>query len=135
MKQPIHGPRQLLALALLTPLLGCGDSPIEPVAVPGTLTLSLNTPHDDDRGLILEVSGPGTASSVQALGDYRVHARVSAGSFRAAVFGDIQDGAVLTFHVPDVGRAEEYTAVVREAAAASSELRPGAAAYTIEIGR
>lgn len=128
-------PRHLLAVALLATLTGCDKPLTEPRAEPGALTLSLTTPYDDDRGLILEVSGPRSPSVVEPLGEYRIHSRVSGDLFRVAVFGAIQDGAVLTFRVPDVGEVSEYSARVLEAADASSALRPSTAGYSVQIGR
>lgn len=126
------------ALPILLVVLGaCEKSPtIRDEPVPGVLTLSVETPYADDRGLLLEVSGPGPISQVEAVGaGRRAYSRPSGASTRAAVFGPVQDGALLRFSVPDVRRVESYTARLLEATDASSALRTELSGYALRVLR
>lgn len=135
-------PRRLApALACLAAALlaACGDAggPAAPGgAEPGVLTVSLTTPFPDDRAVLISVTGPHEASGVSAAGQgYTVHVRPSGTSFRAAVFGKISSGPLVTFTVPDVGRASAYRATVQEVVDPTSNVRPTSAGYSLAVLR
>ncbi len=125
-------------------LAACGDDrnndggvgPSEPV--PGALTLNLTTPNADDRALLISISGSAAADSMSNIlpadTSYTVLPRVENGnSARVAVFGDITDGPVLTFDVPDINDPSRYTAQVLDAADASNSLRANLTAYSLQV--
>lgn len=136
-------PRRLaLVLACLAAaaLTACGDAggPLAAPAAPkpGVLTVSLTTPFPDDRAVLISVSGPGQPGSVAEAGQgYELHVRPSGPAFRAAVFGKITSGPLLTFAVPDVNRAAAYTATIQEVVDPASNVRPSSAGYVLTITR
>jgi hypothetical protein len=110
--------------------------PVTPEPVPGELTLSLSTPHADDRALLFTLAGPGPITGVQASGfGYTVHARASGSSVRLAVFGRLANGPVVRFHVPDVEKAWLYAATLHEAADPQNALRSSMAGYALTVSR
>ena len=118
------------ALALLA-VAGCKDGPTGPT--PGELTMSLATAGTEDRAIVVSVSGPGEISAVQTANPgYTVHSRIQDGSLRAVVFGQLSSGPLVRFTVSDVGKADEYTALVLEVADATNSLRP-VASSTLSI--
>lgn len=111
-------------------------NPVTPEPVPGELTLSLSTPHADDRALLLTLTGPGPITGVQASGSgYTVHARAAESSVRLAVFGRVTNGPVVRFHVPDVEKASLYVATLQEAADPQNALRSSTAGYALTVSR
>lgn len=133
--------RLALVLACLAgaPLAACGDAggiAGPEGAEPGVLTVSLTTPFPDDRAVLVSVTGPGEVGDVAAAGEgYTVHVRPSGTTFRAAVFGKISSGPLLTFAVPDVRRASAYRATVQEVVDPSSNVRPSGAGYSLAVLR
>lgn len=126
----------LLALALVA--AACGESqgpngPPEPV--PGTLRLTLVTPSADDRAILVRVTGPEAMTDIATGTGYTLHARPTGTAFRAAAFGELAGGTLLTFHVPDVNRSAEYTATVVEVSDAANALRTDLSAYRLTIAR
>lgn len=133
------------ALALLLLLAACtGDGkkgitepppPPPEQPEPGTLTLTLATPHADDAALVLTVAGPEAITQIQAAGALRVHSRGEGTQHRVAVFGAVASGAVLRFAVPDVRRAAGYTATLVEVADTANQVRASTAGYTLSVAR
>jgi hypothetical protein len=130
----------LAGLAAVVVAAGCtdrnrGGGVTDPPA-PGVLAATLSTPNTDDRALIVELSGPGiTAVQAAAGSGHTVHSRASGSTVRAALFGDLTDGAVLRFSVPDVSRANAYTARVVEASGADNSLREDVTGYRLQLAR
>lgn len=117
---------------------GCDGGPSgPPKPVPGTLTVALVTPAADDRAILIAVSGPETVGEVAAAGTggYTVHARPAGTSFRAAVFGRLASGPLVSFTVPDVNRAASYTATVQEVVAPDNTLRASTAGYALTLSK
>jgi hypothetical protein len=135
------GRRAVLTLACLASaaLAACGDAggTLAPSAPePGTLTVVLTTPAADDRAVLVSVTGPEGAGAVADAGaGYTVHARGGGTAFRAAVFGRISSGRLVTFSVPDVSRAADYRAVVHEVVDPSSNVRPSLDGYSAAVTR
>lgn len=131
----------LVAGAAALWIAGCGNGdgtgPIAPV--PGTLTVSLTTPNADDRAIHLSIEGAAAADSVS-------NVQVSSASFTAfsrdldgnevatAVFGDLANGALVRFSVPDVNRASSYSATIVDVADASNEVRGSLSGYSLDVG-
>ena len=130
----------LATLAGATLLAGCGGDKggagitQPPAAVPGVLTLSLTTPHADDRAMMLSISGPGPITEITSSGtSYVLHSRASGTGFRVAVFGSLTSGALLRFSVPDVNKASSYQAAVLEVSDAANALRSTTAEHKLSV--
>ncbi len=123
--------------------LACGDSPAEPdntdpVPVPGVLTLSLTTPNADDKALLVSVTGAGTGDSlsnvVLANSSYSMYSRNENGrALKAAFFGNLANGALLQFNVPDVNRVASYNVAVVEAADGTNAVRTTFTGYVLTL--
>jgi hypothetical protein len=128
--------RALPALAACGLLAACGDGsgPSEPV--PGQLTVRVDVPNSD-RAMVVQVSGPGPITALQAASSNgRAFGSAGGASVRAAVFGAfLGESDVLLITVPDVNRAESYTAQVVEAADANNQLRASLAGYSARVTR
>ena len=129
----------LLAVALLGGAISCGDDPTGPGTIdpptPGTLTLSLDTPHDDDRALLVRIVGPDSMTAVQLeAAGVTMHTRgEGSDTLRIALFGALADGALLRFSVPDTRAAADYGATVLEASGPAAALRAPATGYGLTI--
>lgn len=130
------GSRWLVAttvVAALT-LAACTDDTGGTPPHPGTLTVRLITPHDDDGALTFELSGPMVETPAAADESLRLFVRaVDASTVRAAVIGTLTDGVVVTLRVPDVGAAAGYTAHVLEVADRENALRSSIAGYELVL--
>lgn len=121
--------RSLVPAALLLAACG-GDTTGPPQPTPGTLTVTLAAPAGAVPGaVVLTLTGPGAITSVAGVGgSYRVYSRALAAGdgVKAAVFGTLAPGAVLRFHVPDTGDADEYAATLVEVAGVDNAVEPTA---------
>ena len=139
MKTTTRARSAALLAAMLATSISCGDEPTGPDPVeqptPGTLTLSIDSPHDDDRALLLRVVGPDSMVAVQLeAAGLTMHARGEGNdTLRVALFGAIADGALLRFSVPDTRTAAGYSATVLEASGPAAALRTPATGYTLTI--
>lgn len=126
------------ALALVAAVLSCADDPTDPDVeeqpVPGALELVLDTPHDDDRGLLLRLSGPDSIGAVVAAEGLVAHTRSTSAVTNVAVFGEVFDGVVLSFDVPDTRRVADYAVTLIDATGPDAELRTGGG-YSFVIRR
>jgi hypothetical protein len=104
---------------------------------PGTLTLRLTTPHDDDDGAIMfELSGPPVDNATAAGASLRLLTRkVDDATIRGAVLGTLANGAVVTVHVSDVNAVAQYTARVLEVADRQDVLRDDLTGYVLVVTR
>lgn len=130
--------RVLPALAAVAVLAACesGSGPDNPV--PGQLVVRVATPNSD-RGLVVQVSGPGPITAVEAAAPGALVFSSGAGAgagVRAAAFGTFTgESDVLRITVPDVGRARSYTASVVEASDALNQVRTSVAGYRATVSR
>jgi hypothetical protein len=128
--------RAAFALAACALVAACdgGSGPSEPV--PGQLVVRVETPNID-RALVVQVSGPGPITGIQAASPGgRTFGATGGSTVRAAVFGTFQgESAVIRITVPDVNRARSYTAEVIEAADASNQLRAVLSGYNATVSK
>lgn len=129
--------RSVLLLAGAALLGTCGDSPTAPTPPePGTLVATLQGVRTGDAALIIRVRGPGAIGTVtSASAGYVLHARVAGDSARAAVFGQLANGALFRLSVPDLHRIAEYHAAVVEVSDATNALRSDVAGYALTFTR
>ena len=123
--------------------VACGDSPAapddtDPVPVPGVLTVSLTTPNVDDKALLVSVTGAATGDSlsnvVLANSSYSMYSRIENGrALKAAFFGNMANGALLRFNVPDTNRVASYNVAVVEAADSTNALRTSVTGYVLAL--
>lgn len=103
---------------------------------PGTLTLRLTTPHDDDGAIVFELSGPPVDDATAAGASLRLFTRrVNDATIRGAVLGTLANGAVVALQVPDVDAVAEYTVRVLEVADRGDALRDDLTGYVIAVTR
>src|SRR5437870_10965277 len=102
--------RWILAMvAALVAGTACSDNPTGGGARAGALTLRLTTPHADDGAMTFQVGGAQIDSATAANASLRLFTRRESGStVIGAVVGALDNGAVVTLHVPDVGAAAIY---------------------------
>ena len=114
----------VLAVSGAIGLAGCGDDGPDggtgPTPTAGTLTLNLTSPNADDRAIHILIAGSGAADSVgnvqAANASYTIHAKLENGNTaQAAVFGNLTNGALVTFSVPNVNNTSNYTISVVDA--------------------
>jgi hypothetical protein len=126
------------ALMLLL-LAACGAStptgvtptpvtPVAPAAVPGWLTISLDTPNANDGAVQLAVSGP-VIEAAEVTGGFDGLATVSATQAWIVVTGAVGDGAVARIRVPDLNKASQYSVSVQAVAARGTYALGSTAGY------
>jgi hypothetical protein len=122
-------------VAALSLAAGCSNDSTGAAAQPGTLHLTLTTPHPDDGAFSFQVSGPAFDSATVAVGSsLRLFTLAEGGAtLRGAVVGALATGAEVTLYVPDVGSAGRYTARVIEVADRQNVLRASLAGYALAI--
>ena len=108
----------LVVAAAAVVLHACGDDggPTEPRATPGFLAVRVATPAVASAGGLFRVSGP-ALDSVRAVTPYRVFASDAGTPRRVIAAGNLQDGLVFEFWVPDTGARASYSVEVLEVAA------------------
>ncbi len=117
----------IVATLLAVGMLACKDG--GPTA--GTLSVELATVNTDDGAVWVRLVGDGI-SSPEAVSGYRMLSKQStANELDAIVVGDIVQGNLLRFRVPDVDR--EYSAVVIEVARRDNTLRDPPTGYSVEV--
>ncbi len=130
-------PVAIALCALLATSLACGDddngSTGPPDPVPGTLTLTLGTPHLDDGALLLRLEGPDMTQVGLSAPDLYLRFLEDQTGVTAVLVGDVSEGDLLTFHVPDVNRVSSYSATMLEAANRSNAVRVSLAEYTLTV--
>lgn len=125
--------------AFLSTTVSCGDEdngstgPDDPV--PGTLTLSLDTPHADDGALLLRLEGPDMTQVELAAGTLYLRFLEDQAGLTAVFVGDLTSADMLTFGVPDVERVGSYSATLLEVADRANALRGSLAGYTLTVVR
>jgi len=102
-------------LWLLIPMLaGCaGDATAPPT--PGTLTIRLATPNQNDGAVVVVVSG-GPVNTVHAAGAFEVARQTDGAGTHVLVVGDLTEGPLVTIDIPDRSRANAYLATLEQVA-------------------
>ncbi len=129
----MNGSRWIFAMvAALLVAVGCSPDTTGAAARPGTLSLTLTTPHADDGATTFEVSGPPIDSAMAVNASLRLFTRrVDGSTLVGAVVGALGNGTVVTLQVPDTGVADRYTARVIEVADRQDALRASLAGYAL----
>lgn len=126
--------RLLAIAAALLVSAACTDEPTNPGSGSGTLTVQLTTPNGDDEALSFEISGP--VDSVSAAGSLQLFTRRLDGStVLGAVIGPLDNGAIVTLHVPDASAVAVYRVTVLEVADHEDALRSSLAGYALNVSR
>lgn len=130
-------PRWIFAAPAACLLASCGggDNPVDAKPTPGMLTVSLSTPAQDDRAVMIAVSGPGIGTVVSASGAYALYTKPEDTGVRVALFGPLVSGPLLRFNVPDTRHPQSYSAAIIEVATAANQLRAVGAGYAVTIGQ
>ena len=111
--------RLLTALAVIA-ALGCGED----APVPGTISISLNTPNSNDGAMVVTLSGSGITGLQPANSSYQVFQRlVTVDELRVVVFGNLSQGPVLTATVPNINDPDGYAALLVQVANRNNELQ------------
>ena len=128
--------RSRAVLLMAAALLSACDAGEPATPLPGELTVSLATPNPADGAVLVSVTGPDAASSVQAAAAGNVvRSRTQGTTTIVAVFGTVAAGPLLRLSVPDVRQAKRYTATVAEAADLGNAVRPSLAGYALTVSR
>ena len=118
--------------ALLIVGLACDDSTEPPV--PGSVTISLNTPNTDDGAVALTLTGPGLSNLVPTSSSLKVFWRlVAENELRALVFGNLTSGPVFSVDVQNVNTPSLYSATITQVATRDDELRADMSGYTVTV--
>jgi hypothetical protein len=127
--------RRCIALCAIGAALAC-EAHQATGPVPGTLVVRLQNPNDGQDGAILfTLSGPAApVAPAAASGDTLWGGPFAATTNRFVVTGGVRSGSILSFQVPDVGVASQYSVALNQVAASSGYgLRP-LAGYSVTVG-
>jgi hypothetical protein len=111
---------------------GCGQDALSPSA--GVLRVIVKVPGNDEGAVLIRVFG-GPVDSVEAAGYTTYAAQFGSDSTVVVVAGDIASGVLVRLHVPDIGAASSYQAVVKEAASRTTFAPEGTAGISISVVR
>jgi len=97
--------------------LACGGTTEPPGPEAGVVVAALNTPNDRDGALIVRIIG--IQSELKAAGSYHMATTVGTQvtTVKAILTGQIGDGDILEFTIPDVSKLATYVVVIEQAAA------------------
>jgi hypothetical protein len=125
--------RMVAALALALAALSCNAPTGDHRSGPGTVSIRFDSPNTGDGALKLSLSGPGI-TAVTASGDLMVFSRQGGGTTTTiAIFGELADGLIVTFDVPDLADLESYRATLLEVAGPDNNLRASLAGYSVSV--
>lgn len=129
MMRPVRG--LVLLAAVGAAWVACED---DGPPIPGTVTVSLETPNTDDGALAVTVRGPGITSLTPASSAYLVFWRVvSDDELRALVFGNVTRGPLFSLAVAEGRNPDRYSGIVIEVARQNDELRTDLSSYKITV--
>jgi hypothetical protein len=126
--------RRALGLMLAAGVASCGSEPIEPPGPEaGVVVVSLNTPNDRDGALIIRIIGQHT--NLEASGSYRLAtANTAPGTtVRAILSGQVADGDILEFTIPDISKLNSYAVAVEQVAARDTYALLDPSGYNISL--
>lgn len=111
--------KRLTWMVILGVALACSDNP-----TPGVLKVNLTTPNSGaDGAILLTVNGPGVLLSAAPGAGLRLFTQPFATTNHVALTGTLTTGTILTIEVPDVSKANAYTATIQQAATPTYQLR------------
>ena len=125
-----------VAAMALAATLACDGDVVQPPPenIPGTLVLTLMTPNTDDGAILLSVAGGEINSPMAAASSHVLFFRTtSESSINAVIVGDITDGLLIHFDVPDVASASSYNATVTQVADRGNTLRNDISGYLLDV--
>lgn len=126
--------RRALPLMLLAGVLSCSGGTTEPPGPEaGVVVATLNTPNDRDGALLIRVVGEQTG--LKASGSYRLATTnaTQGTTVRLILSGQIGDGDVLEFTVPDISKLNTYALTVEQAAARDTYALLDPTGYNISL--
>ena len=125
--------RRVLPLMLLAGVLSCGGTTEPPGPEAGVVVATLNTPNDRDGALLIRIIGEQTG--LKASGSYRLAtANATQGTtVRVILSGEVGDGDVLEFTVPDISKLNTYAVTVEQAAARGTYALLDPTGYNISL--
>jgi hypothetical protein len=104
---------------------GDGDEGTGPSAPrPGQLTVSISGNGNAGSAFLLSVRGDGMSSPTAPSASHRLYTNLSGDTLTAALIGEVSEGALLKFNVPDVNRASSYRVNLTQVAGADNALLP-----------
>jgi hypothetical protein len=116
-------------------LVACTNAPTGPQ--PGTLKVTLQDPNaGTDGALLLTLSGPGSPTNVAgAPGDTVWGGPFTGTTIQLVITGQLANGVILTFDVPDVSVVSQYKAIASQAASTSDYSLRSLAGYLLGVTR
>ena len=113
--------------------LACGGTTEPPGPEAGVVVATLNTPNDRDGALIVRVIGIQTG--LKAAGSYRMATTpgTQVTTAKAILTGQIVDGDILEFTIPDVSKLATYVVVIEQAAARDTYALLDASGYNVTL--
>lgn len=138
--------KAVVVLAIVSIVLSCGDktpgpvepppSPTEPATDPGRVTIVLSTPNTNDGAILFRVSGGVVDSLTPSSSRFALFAvEVDSTTLRVMVAGDLTDGAVAVFWMPDRRAIAAYSAALEQAAARSTYQQQDIGSYNLTISQ
>ena len=125
---------RMLSIGVLSiGVLSCSSPSGNDPSGPGTVRIRFETPNSDDGAVKLLLSGPGI-SAIGATGDLMLFSRLGAGGTTTiAAFGDIADGFIVSFDVPDRSDLDAYSATLLEVSGPDNALRGSLTGYKVTV--
>ena len=123
------------AYVMVAATVACsGEDPIDvEVPEPGFVNVSLFAPDVNDGAIMFQLSGAGIDSIASPGGAFLATAETSANTHRVVVAGQIVNGVVARFWIPDRRNIASYTALVEQAAAASTYEQRDVTGYQLSL--
>ncbi|NIM52496.1 MAG: hypothetical protein GTN62_14290 [Gemmatimonadales bacterium] len=138
--------KAVVVLAIVSLALSCGDkapgpvepppTPTEPTTDPGRVTVVLSTPNTNDGAVLFTLSGGVIDSLTPSSSRFTLFSvETDINTLRAIVAGDLADGAVAVFWMPDRRTIAAYSATVQQAAARSTYQQQDIGSYRLTISQ
>ena len=123
------------AYVMVAATLACsGDDPIDvDVPEPGFVNVSLSAPDVDDGAILFQLSGAAIDSIASPGAAFLATAETGTNTHRVIVAGRIVNGLVARFWIPDRRNIASYTALVEQAAAASTYEQRDVTGYSLSL--
>ena len=109
-----------------------GTGPPGPLA--GQLTVSISSTRNPGSAFLLTIRGDGMSSPTAPSASHRLYTYLSGDTLTAALIGEVSEGTLLRFNVPDVNRASSYRVNLIQVAGADNALLP-LGTFSVTIGQ